>query len=231
MTQICAPKGCYFLARVYEVDQCTFAPVPGAANGYAFECFRNGESVPNVTEGNPVSLNNECGKSCWKTQVCDRTEAYDISFELLNPDWELTGLLTGNTLITDPLDPTSTVGYKTVEDNDCKPYVGLELFSRIPAGTCDDHGIEVRREIYVVRFGEPVESAETDADQVTFRTLTFTGTSSPYNPDAYGDGPFNDSYIDFTGDTESVHRIEFDDTIDPDTLEATCGLIPVLADA
>lgn len=223
MSQICAPKGCYVLARVFTVDQCTFAPVEGVANGYAFECFRNVEITPNVTDGSPVTLNNECGKSCWKTKTCDKLEAYDISLELLNPDWELEGLLLGHTLITDPLDPTNTVGIKRVEDNDCKPYVGLELFSKVPAGSCDDTGIEIRREVYVVQFGDPSETAETDNDQVTFRTRTFAGTTAPFAPDSYGDGPFNDSWIDFAGDTDDVHQLEYDDTIDPDTLTGACG--------
>lgn len=233
MATMCLPKGCIFLTRFFAVDQCGFTIIAGAGNGYATEGLRNFEITTNNEESTTVKIKNDCGKNVVTLPVCGGVENYTFAFETTNTEYELYGLLTDNGLIVDdPGSGTQTVGRKVTEDSACRPYLGVETFSKVSQGSCDNTDtIEVVRNVYVVRFDEPTETRQSENDQTVLTSLQWSGTSIPFAPDSYGDGPFNDSYVDFTGDVDNVHMLEFYDNIDPDTLSGTCGTLTVPAQA
>lgn len=222
MPQECLPAGCTKLARVFAIDECTDIPTPGASNGYWLDCFRNVTWEPNVEEGASTVLQDDCGRTCWKNTECDDLTEYTISFEALNPDYELEALLTGWPVIVDGLG--NTIGINRDESLDCQPWLGLELFEEVPRDACED-GFELRRIVFKVRFQPPGNARE---DQ--FRINPWTAKSTPFSPAAYGTGPWDDSGVDFSGadPDQRSHVLEYFDTgIDIDSLEGQCGYVEV----
>lgn len=221
MPQVCLPAGCIDAIRIARVDECTDVAIPGANNGYVFNCFRNLELTKNIEEGAETILRNMCGKKCWQTKLCDELTNITVAFELLNPDYELTNLLTGNPLVNDGVE---NIGWYQDEDQACSPWVSVELFEQVPDESCAA-GHRYRRIILPkVRFQLP-----TDTREDPFRIVAMSGLSAAASISAWGDGPFNDSPFDFSGlpATQQTHIIElFDDTL-TDTIEGTCGFIPV----
>ena len=223
MAQVCLPAGCVDAIRIALVDECTDAPVEGATNGYVFNCFRNLEMTKNIEDGDETVLKNDCGRKCWQTKKCDELKDINISFELLNPDYELVNLLTGQTLINDGAE---NIGWYQVEGENCLPWVSVELFEQVPDESCAaDHKYR-RLVLPKVRFKLP-----TDVKEDPFRLVALEGRTSPAELANWGDGPFNDSPFDFSvvpAGTQTHYMEFFDDTI-TDTLEGQCGFLTVPA--
>lgn len=221
MAQVCLPAGCIDAVRVALVDECTDAPIAGASNGYLFNCFRNLTLTSNNEDGDETILKNDCGKKCWQTKKCDELKDINIEFELLNPDYELTNLLTGQTLINDGAE---NIGWYQVEGLNCLPWLSVELFEQVPDESCSA-GHKYRRIVLPkVRFKLPTFEKEDP-----FRLVKFEGRTSRSEIRNWDDGPFNDSPYDFGAVAAGVqsHYMEFfDDTI-TDTLVGQCGFLTV----
>jgi hypothetical protein len=223
MTQVCLPAGHIDAIRIALVDECSDAPLAGATNGYIFNCFRNVVMTKNIEDGDETVLKNEGGKKCWQTKKCDELKDINIEFELLNPDYELTNLLTGQTLINNG---SENIGWYQVEGLNCLPWISVELFETVPDESCEaDH--KYRRIVLPkVRFKLP-----TDEKEDPFRIVKFEGRTSPAEIANWADGPFNDSPYDFAtvpAGTQSHYMEFFDDSI-TETLEGTCGFVTVPA--
>lgn len=221
--QVCLPAGCIDAIRIALVDECTDAPIAGASNGYLFNCFRNLELTSNIEEGAETVLRNMCGRKCWQTRLDDELTNIGLAFELLNPDYELTALLTGQPLINDG---TENIGWFQQEGRTHSPWVSVELFEQVPDESCEaDHSYR-RIILPKVRFRLPENTREEP-----FRIVPLTGITAAASLAAWGDGPFNDSPFDFSALDPEIqsHYVElFDETI-TDTLEGTCGYITVPA--
>ncbi len=221
MTQVCLPAGPIDAIRIALVDECTDAPVAGASNGYVFNCFRDVVMTANIEDGDETVLKNVAGKKCWQTKKCDEVKDYNIEFTLLNPDYELTNLLTGQTLINNGAE---NIGYYQLEGANCLPWVSVELFEQIPDESCAA-AHKYRRLVFPkVRFKLP--GVETEDP---FRLVKFEGRTSPAELANWGNGPYNDSPFDFSAVTAGVQTqyIEmFDDTI-VSTLAGQCGFLTV----
>lgn len=206
------------LARAWRIDECSGQAVAGATSGYWFDCFRNITWEPQIEEGDRVILQNDCKQTCWQTNECDDLTGYNVSFELLNPDYELTELLTGEQLI---VDGGENIGIKQTTATTCKPWVGLELFEEVPSDVCVT-GYTVRRIVFPkIRFMTPGKE-----DEGVFRLVPFSGKTTPTPTVGYGTGPWQDSAVDFgTADPdEKAHYLEyFDSSIDLSTTTGQCG--------
>src|SRR3990172_11774916 len=224
MTQVCLPSGCIDALRFALLDDCTDAPVNGPLNGYIVNCVRNIVLTPNVEEGDETILENDCGRKCWQTKKCDELRNITLEFEILNPDYELTSLLTGQVLINDNAE---NIGYYWAEGQPCHPWISVEFFEQVPDESCEA-GHKYRRIILPkVRFQPPTFEKEDP-----FRIVKFTGMTSPSTLANWGDGPFDDSPYDFSTVSLLVtaQYIElFDDTI-TDTLLGQCGFVEVEGD-
>lgn len=221
--QVCLPAGCVDAIRIALVDECTDEPIAGANNGYLFNCFRGLELTSNIEDGDETILRNDCGKKCWQTKKDDELTNISIALELLNPDYELTALLTGQPLINDGAE---NIGWFQQEGLTDLPWVSVELFEQVPDESCAAGHRYRRLVLPKVKFRLPENTREDP-----FRIIPLTGLTSAASIAAWGDGPFNDSPFDFSGLDADIqtHYIElFDDTI-TDTLEGTCGFIPVPA--
>lgn len=219
--QVCLPAGCVDAIRIALVDECTDIPKTGPNNGYLFNCFRSLELTSNIEDGNETVLRNDCGRKCWQTKKDDELTNIGIAFELLNPDYELTALLTGQPLINDGVE---NIGWYQQEGNTFSPWVSVELFEQVPDENCSA-GHKYRRIIVPkTRFKLPENTREDP-----FRIVPLTGLSSAASIAAWGNGPFNDSPFDFSTLSPNIqtHYIElFDDTI-TDTLQGSCGYLAV----
>lgn len=221
MAQVCLPAGCIDAIRIALVDDCSDEPVPGLSNGYLFNCFRNLSMTKNVEDGDETVLKNDCGRKCFQTKKCDELKDIQIEFELLNPDYELISLLTGQPLINDGIE---NIGWYQEEGLNCTPWVSVEMFEQVPDESCTA-GHKYRRIVLPkVRFKLPMDEKEDP-----FRLVKMEGRTSPSELANWGDGPFNDSPFDFSAVPAGVqtHIMEFfDDTI-TDTLDGQCGFIEV----
>lgn len=221
MAQVCLPAGCVDAIRIALVDECTDAPLAGTNNGYVFNCFRNLVMTKNIEDGDETVLKNDCGRKCWQTKKCDELKDINIEFELLNPDYELTNLLTGQTLINNGAE---NIGYFQVEGENCLPWVSVELFEQVPDESCAaDH--KYRRIVLPkVRFKLP-----TDEKEDPFRLVKFEGRTSPAEIANWAEGPFGDSPYDFGGVGAGVqsHIMEFFDDSITETLAGQCGFLEV----
>jgi len=190
MSQLCLPAGCVEAIRFAIVDECSGAPVAGASNGYVVDCIRNVSWTTNVEEGDETILKTDCGSKCWRTRNCDEVLNYNLEFQLLNPDPELTALLTGFPLINDGVD---NIGFYQDEAVDCQPWLAVELFEQVPDEACEA-GAQYRRIVFPKMRFQPPGTEKEDP----FRIVTWTGMSSETDLSEYGDGPFNDSPFDFS---------------------------------
>jgi hypothetical protein len=223
MPQVCLPAGCVDAIRIALVDECTDEPIAGATSGYVFNCFRSLELTSNIEEGEETILRNDCGSKCWQTKKCDELTNITIALELLNPDYELTALLTGQPLINDGAE---NIGWYQEEGNSCSPWVSVELFEQVPDENCSAGHRYRRLVLPKVRFQLPGNTREDP-----FRIIPLTGLTAPASLAAWGDGPYNDSPFDFSALDPSIqsHYVElFDDTL-TDTIEGTCGFLTVPA--
>jgi len=223
MAQVCLPAGCIDAIRIALVDQCSDNPVPGETNGYVFNCFRNVTLTKNIEDGDETVLKNDCGRKCFQTKKCDELKDVQIEFELLNPDYELINLLTGQSLINNG---GENIGWYQTEGDNCTPWVSVELFEQVPDESCSA-GHKYRRLVLPkVRFKLP-----TDEKEDPFRLVKFEGRTSPAELAAWGIGPFGDSPFDFSSvpsGTQSHYMEFFDDSI-LETLAGQCGFITVPA--
>jgi hypothetical protein len=220
--QVCLPAGPIDAIRVAQIDECTDLPIPGTCRGYLFNCFRNTELTTNVEEGEQTILRNDSGKKCFTSRVCDELTNVGITFELLNPDYELTNILTGQSLINDGIE---NIGWFHTDGLNCTPWLCVELFEQVPDEACAA-GHRYRRIVLPkVRF-KPVGSPTREGQ---LRIVGFEGQTSAASIAAYGTGPFYDSPFDF-GDLDpsiETHIMEFFDSSLDETLEGTCGCLPV----
>lgn len=155
--QACLPAGCIDAIRVSVVDDCTELAECGPSKGYIFNCFRNLELTTNNEEGEETILRNDCGKKCYQTQSPDELTNISISFELLGPDYELTTLLTGQSLLNDG---EESVGWYQHEGLTKPPYICVELFEQVPDESCEA-GHRYRRLILPkVKFSLPESTRE-----------------------------------------------------------------------
>lgn len=222
MPQVCLPAGCIDAIRVAVIDDCTDEAAPGLTNGYVFNCFRSLELTTNVEDGEETILRNDCGKKCFQSRSCDELTNVGISFELLNPDYELTSLLTGQSLIFDGIE---NIGWFHTEGRSCAPWLSVELFEQVPDEVCAPAHKYRRIVIPKVRF-RPVPSNTREGQ---LRIIGIEGVSAAASIAAWGDGPFDDSPFDFSGLDPNIqtHIMEFFDSSITETLEGTCGFIPV----
>lgn len=220
MAQVCLPAGCVDAIRFAKLDDCTDEPQAGASNGYVVNCIRNVTLTPNIEEGDETILENDCGYKCWQTKQCDELRNITVEFELLNPDYELTNLLTGQVLVNDGAE---NIGYYWKEGQPCHPWVSVEIFETVPDESCSTGHRYRRLVLPKVRFQPPSFEKENP-----FRLVKFTGMTSPADLSAWGDGPYNDSPFDFSAVANTLTQyIEmYDDTI-TDTLAGTCGFVTV----
>lgn len=191
------------------------------STGYVFNCFRNVELTTNIEDGDETILRNECGKKCFQTRKPDELTNIGLAFELLNPDYELTALLTGQPLINDGLE---NIGWFQREGQTHSPWVCVELFEQVPDENCAVGHRYRRLVIPKIRFKLPSNTREDP-----FRVIPFEGVSSARSVAGYGEGPYHDSPFDFSGIGSAVetHYMEFfDDTIEG-TLEGNCGFLTV----
>ncbi len=220
--QVCLPAGPIDAIRIALIDECTDEAVAGATNGYLFNCFRNTELSSNVEDGEETILRNDAGKKCWQSKQCDDLTDLGLTFELLNPDYELTSLLTGAPLINDG---TENIGFYVQEGQNCSPWLSVELFEQVPDESCAA-GHRYRRIVLPkVRF-KPIG---TPTREGKLRVTGFEAKTASGSLAAWGTGPFGDSPFDFSALDPAIetHIIEmFDDTI-TDTLEGTCGFLEV----
>lgn len=189
MAQVCLPAGCVEAIRFALVDECTGEPLAGASNGYVVDCIRNVTWTTNVEEGDETILKTDCGKKCWRTKNCDEVLNYTFEFQLLNPDTELTALLTGWPLLNDGV---NNIGFYQSEDVDCQPWVAVEVFEQVPDESCTA-AVKYRRHVFPkIRFQPPANEKEDP-----FRVLSWTGMTAETDLANFGDGPYNDSPFDF----------------------------------
>ncbi len=220
--QVCLPAGCIDAIRIAKIDECTDEPVVGANNGYVFNCFRSLELTSNIEDGEETILRNDCGKKCWSTKACDELTNMGISFELLNPDYELNNLLTGQALVNDGVE---NIGFYQKDGLTCPPWVSVELFEQVPDESCAA-GHKYRRIVMPkVRF-KPVGTPTREGQ---LRVIGFEGITAPASIAAWGNGPFDDSPFDFgaLAATIQTHYIELYDDGITDTIQGACGFIPV----
>jgi hypothetical protein len=225
MAQVCLPAGCVDAIRIALVDECSDAAVPGANNGYVFNCFRNLSITKNIEDGDETVLKNDCGRKCWQTKKCDELKDINIELELLNPDYELISLLTGQPLINDG---GENIGWYQLESGHCTPWVSVELFEQVPDESCAAEHKYRRMVLPKVRFKLP-----TDEKEDPFRLVKLEGRTSPAELVAWGDGPFNDSPVDFAllaDPGDQTHYMEFFDSTVTDTIEGQCGFVAVPTD-
>lgn len=208
--------------RIALIDECADTAVPGANSGYVFNCFRNLSITKNIEDGDETVLKNDCGRKCWQTKKCDELKDINIELELLNPDYELISLLTGQPLINDGLE---NIGWYQLEEGHCTPWVSVELFEQVPDESCAAAHKYRRMVLPKVRFKLP-----TDEKEDPFRLVKLEGRTSPAELVAWGDGPFNDSPIDFSllaAPGDQTHYMEFFDSTVTDTIEGQCGFVTV----
>lgn len=229
MAQICLPAGCVDAVRFALIDPCTGTAVAGATNGYILNCVRNVTITPNVTEGDETILENGCGTKCWQTRKCDRLDNITVEMELLNPDYEFTSLISGDS-VSLVNDGVNNIGYYNDEATNCAPWLSVEIFEQIPAEACNSAIAYRRLVLPKVRFA-PVSFTQEDP----FRLVTVTGTTAPTYVAGWGgggtiSGPYNDSPFDFSGvgATVKTQYIEFQDEI-LTPLVGTCGFTTVPA--
>lgn len=220
--QVCLPAGPIDAIRVARIDECTDEAIAGANNGYLFNCFRNTELTSNIEDGEETILRNDAGKKCWQTKQCDDLTNLGFTFEMLNPDYELTSLLTGAPLINDGVE---NIGVYVQDGQNCSPWLSAELFEQVPDESCAA-GHRYRRIVLPkVRF-RPIGNPTREG---TLRITGYEAVTAAASIAAWGNGPFGDSPFDFSAlDPEiQTHYIElFDDTL-TDTLEGTCGFLAV----
>ena len=220
--QVCLPAGPIDAIRFALIDECTDIPIPGATTGYVFNCFRNLELTTNVEEGEQTILRNDSGKKCFAHRTCDELTNVGLAFELLNPDYELTSLLTGQSLINDGVE---NIGWFHTDGLSCGPWVSVELFEQVPDESCIP-GHRYRRIVLPKLRFRPIPSNNREGQM---RIVALEGTSAAASIAAWGEGPFADSPFDFGGldaDIET-HIMEFFDSSITDTLEGACGFIEV----
>lgn len=222
MAQVCKPAGCVDAMRFALVDDCSDAPVAGANNGYIVNCVRNVLWTTNNEEGDETILETDCGKKCWQTKQCDELRNYTLEFELLNPDYELTSLLTGMPLINVG---GENIGWYPVEGQPCHPWISVELFEKVPDESCEEDHLYRRIVFPKVRFQLPTHERENP-----FRIDKFTGMTSPSQLNQWGDGPYNDSPFDFSvlADTVESQKLEMYDPLDA-MITGQCGFFTVPA--
>lgn len=225
MPQVCLPAGPIDAIRVALIDECTDLPICGPASGYIFNCFRNFELTTNVEDGEETILRNDSGKKCFSTRTCDELTNVGMTFELLNPDYELTNLLTGQALINDGVE---NIGWFHTDGRRCSPWLSVELFEQVPDEVCAP-GHQYRRIVIPKMRFKPVP---TPGREGQMRVVSFEAASAAASISAWGEGPFGDSPFDFSGLDADIqtHIMEFFDSTVTETLEGQCGFIPVCGD-
>lgn len=221
MAQQCLPAGAIDAIRVALVDQCTDIPVAGASNGYVFNCFRNISITRNIEDGDETVLKSPDGTKCFQNKKCDELKDITLELEILSPDYELTNLLTGQTLVNDGAE---NIGYYHVEGENCLPWLSVEMFESVPDEHCTASHKYRRLVFPKVRF-----KFETFESEEPFRLVKFEGRTSPASIAAWGNGPYNDSPYDFSAVASTVQTqyIEvYDDTI-TSKLAGQCGFLTV----
>ncbi len=222
MAQVCLPAGCIDAVRLSRVDECTDLAVPGANSGYVFNCFRSLEITTNIEDGEETVLRNSCGKKCFSTRACDELTNIGLSFELLNPDYELQSLLTGQALINDGAE---NIGWFHADGIECSPWLCVELFEQVPDESCVV-GHKYRRIVFPKARFRPVP---VNTREGQLRVIGIEGVTAPSSVSAWGNGPFNDSPFDFAAVAAGIdtHMMEFFDSSVTDTLQGQCGFLTV----
>ena len=219
MTQVCRPAKCIEAIRVALIDQCTFAPVPGAMNGYAMGCLRDVSWTPDVEAGEESVLKSDCGDLCWPPDVqCDRTKKWDLEFKIAGPDPEFLALIEGNPLI---VDTGVSIGVREVAYS-CSPYLFVELWERTDGCEGDGDAIYFRHIFPAIRLKQTGNEKEG-----VFRTPSIEGKTTSVVTTTIGNGPYDDIPVAYTSGapaTEKTDYIWFEDT-DPPVV--ACGAIAV----
>ena len=222
MPEICIPAGCVDIVRFYAIDQCTDVPSAGA-NAIIQGGVINFTATPQIEEGENNIVRTMCGQICARDQQCDDLNGYELEIQICNPHYELQTLLTGQSGIVDP-DSLNTVGVLQDTSVACSPWVGVEVFERIPREECVAIGAVnpyYRRRIWgKVRFNPTF----TEDREGTIRLTTWTGMSAPAKVDGYSDGPFNDLFVDLATLFPSVDRFDHAEVIDLGVVSPITGL-------
>ena len=223
MPEICIPAGCVDIVRFFKIDQCTDEPVVGAGNAIVQGGVVAFSPTPQIEEGESNVVRTACGAICARDKQCDDLNGYELEIQICNPHYSLQTLLTGQSGIVDTVS-TNTIGVLQDTSVVCSPYVGVEVFERIPREECVQVGLIspfYRRRIWgKVRFSP----APTEEREGTIRTLTWTGMSVPARVAGYGDGPFNDLAPDLSVAFPGVSRFDHAELLDLSVLTAITGL-------
>lgn len=222
MAQSCYAAGCVSVGRVALVDDCTGVPQAGASNGYAFGGITAVTWEPVIEEGTDTTVKDMCGNVCVKDVQCDQTTGWNVEITLCRPDNELISLVTGEPAIVDGL--AQTIGYYQLDDSNCAPFMSLELFEKIPDSQCSA-GVTYRRIIFPkIRITQMAPEREGP-----IRLLKIGGTAESSFGDGWGDGPFNDSPVDFATLMTATQKFFMAEVYDDTAPTAQCGYLTVPA--
>lgn len=223
MTQVCRPAKCIEAIRVALLDQCTLAADPGALHGYAMGCIIDPDWDPDIEEGEESTVKDNCGNICLQDTRCDQTKRWNVQFKIKDPDKEFLSLIGGDPLI---VSDGSSIGVRHLSagNNQCSPYVFLEMFEK--TDDCGGGGdpIYYRHIFPAIRLKWTGNEKEG-----VFRVLQIEGKTRSVITDDIGTGPFDDIGVGVIAGADGNERVDyvwFEDTVLP-TIQ--CGAITVPA--
>ena len=225
--QTCLAASCIEALRIGLLDDCGL-PLDGANNGYAIRSGNaNGNGIVDFTwdreyeDGEESVVKTHCDDICVRETNCDKLKMINLDLKLCKPDDEFETLVSGNPLI---VDTGVSIGYIETDQDDCSPFVSLEVWERIPSAECVDATTpKYRRHIWPKTRLKLLGGNEREGK---IRILTLNGHTEPTDIQGYGDGAFNDSAFDFaTGPAGTLQYAQYKEDDVP--FDGSCGTIAV----
>lgn len=225
------PNNCYSLVRgramrVTRLDGCGNV-VPGEDSSIVSDGFVTVGFTAQTDEGTTISVTNAAGKICILDEPCPTFTGYDISIEFCAVNPALYSLITCQDTVSDSDD--NAVGFRVNSKKDaCDCGFALEVWSSVPAGTCDASGGQ-QYGYFLVPFvkGGTLGDFTIGNDAVSF---TINGAASK-DGSQWGVGPY-DVVDDGTGPSPLLEAIDDGDhlhlqltTVAPP--EPDCDPVPV----
>jgi hypothetical protein len=125
--------------RVTTVDGCG-NPVYGDANSVVTEGFVSIALTANTDEGEEISVTNAAGNVCVRDTPCPKFLNYGVTIEFCNVDPYLFAMLTGQSVILDPV-TGDAIGFSvSTSANACAQGFALEAWTGAPGAACGDAG-------------------------------------------------------------------------------------------
>lgn len=190
---------CYSLVRgramrVTRLDGCG-AKVLGPDSVVTSDGFISVALTANTDEGETISVTNAAGAVCILDEPCPKFTGYGIEVEFCGVDPDLISLMTGQPIVEDGAG--NATGFRMNSNIDACDYgFALELWSNVPAGSCDaSSGAAYGYMLIPFVKGGVIGDFTVANDAINF---TMTGANSK-DGTAWGVGPY-----DVTRDDTSV---------------------------